>query len=607
MPKIKTNKNKIIQTLRIGRAFNLVRQSAPGLTTANLALVIVQGILPLLTIYIMKLAVDAITAGLSAPDKVETFMKVLLLIILAGGITLLSRLVNSLAGFIREAQSLAVNDHMQNVIHEKSIKVDLGFYENSRYYDTLHRAQSEGYRSVRIVNGLAQIGRSGVSIVAMAGLLISFHWIFAVILVAAVTPSIIVRLKYAGKIYRWQRRRTPAERQSSYFHWLLIGDRHAKEIRLFNLGRQFINRFVKLRGKIRSEKLSISKKRSIADLGTQVIAVTAAFGSYAFFAYSALQGVITLGDLVMYHQAFQRGQGFLRDLLGGFAGLYEDNLFLSNLYEFLDLKPTVIEARNPVPIPRPLSTGIVFDHLYFRYPNGKRDVLEDVTISLRPGEVAALVGENGSGKTTLIKLLCRFYDPTNGCITIDGVDIRRFGMNALRRELGVIFQDYATYHLTARENIWFGNTDLPSDDELITVAARQAGADEVINSLQNGYDTILGKWFEDGEELSIGEWQKIALARAFLRDAQILVLDEPTSAMDAKAEAEVFASFRRLAAGRTAIIISHRFSTVRLADNIFVLERGRLVEKGSHEELISLRGKYALMYEAQAKMYGNPG
>jgi ATP-binding cassette subfamily B protein len=289
--------------------------------------------------------------------------------------------------------------------------------------------------------------------------------------------------------------------------------------------------------------------------------------------------------------------------LGSLAGLYEDNLFLSNLYEFLDLKRTVIEPVQARPVPQPMQSGIVLDHVSFQYPAGTRKVFEDISLTIRPGEVVALVGENGSGKTTLIKLLCRFYDPTGGTITIDGIDLRQFETKALRREIAIIFQDYAHYHLTARENIWFGNTTLPPDHEQVMAAARRSGADDVIRALPHGYETILGKRFEHGEELSIGEWQKVALARAFMRDAQIIVLDEPTSSMDAKAEYEVFQSFRRLLSGRTAILISHRFSTVRMADCIYVLKQGSVIEGGSHEELLKRRGVYADLFEKQARSY----
>ena len=595
---------KVRQFLRLDRAVRFVWQAAPGWTVASLALVVIQGVLPLLTLYLMKLIVDAVTFSLGAPDRVAAFRHVAILIGFAAGAAILNALCQLAANLVREAQTLAVTDHMYNILHAKSIEVDLAYYESPQYFDTLHRAQQEGpYRPTQIINGLMGLGRSGISLVAMAGLLISFHWGVAVILFAAALPGVLVRVKYSEKMYKWQREQTQAQRKANYFNWILTGDTHAKEIRLFNLGDLFKQRFSNLRKKLRNERLYITRKRSLADLVAQVCAAFAVFGSFGFIAYRTVQGTITLGDMVMYFGAFQRGLGYLREMLGGLANLYENNLFLSNLYEFLDLEPRVKEPLHPVSVPRPMKKGISFDHVSFKYPTNNHTVLEDVSLSIEPGEVVALVGENGSGKTTLIKLLCRLYDPVQGSITFGGIDLRRFETSALHREIGVIFQDYTKYHLTARENIWFGNIDLLPEDQRIATAGRETGADDLIARLPKGYETILGKWFEDGEELSIGEWQKIALARAFLRDAQIIILDEPTSSLDAKAEYTIFQKFRERLNGRSAILISHRFSTTRMADRIFVLENGKIIESGSHEALIERGGKYAYLFEKQAQRY----
>jgi ATP-binding cassette, subfamily B, bacterial len=597
-------KHKIHHTLRLERALRLVWQSGQSWTIASLTLLIVQGLLPLLSLYFMKLVLDAVAIGLTNNNKEQAFRQVVLFVGLAGIATLISILCNSLAGLVSTAQTQAVTDYMQGILQAKSLEVDLEYYENSQYYDTLQRAQQEApYRPTRIVNGLVQIGQNGISLLAIAGLLLSFHWGIAIVLFLAAIPGVLVRLKYADQMYRWQRQRTTIERQTWYFNWMLTGDAHAKEMRLFALGSLFSRQFRHLRQKLYRENLAIATRRSVADLIAQTSAGLFVFAAYAFIAYRTLHGILTLGDLVMFSQAFQRGRGALQGVLGGFAGLYEDNLFLSNLYEFLDLKPKLLEPLHPKPIPRPMRTGIVFDRVSFQYSSTSRQALEDVTLIIRPGEVVALVGENGSGKTTLIKLLCRLYDPTQGSIAFDGIDLRQFNTAAWRREISVIFQDYAKYHLTARENIWFGNIDLPPDDQQIVTAARYAGADEVISSLPHGYETILGKWFEDGEELSIGQWQKIALARAFLRDAQIIVLDEPTSALDALAEHEVFKQFRQLVKGRTAILISHRLSTVKMADCIYVLENGRIVESGTHDQLVRREGTYAHLFETQAQYY----
>jgi ATP-binding cassette subfamily B protein len=590
--------------LGLVRALRLVWRSGPRWTIASVALLLMQGILPLLALYLMKLVVDGIATQLPTHDPGAAFERVAFLIGLAGIVALVGDVCRSIAGFVGEAQSLTVTDHMHDILHAKSIEVDLEYYENSQYYDTLHRAQQEApFRPTHIVQNLLQVGQSGVSLLALAGLLFSFHWGIAVVLFAAVIPGVVVRARHAGRMYRWQRQRTPAERRARYFNWMLTTDVHAKEVRLFDLGETFRRRFRDLRQQLRRERLDIASRRSLAELATQGSGTLAVYGSYAFIAYRTVQGAITLGDLVMFYQAFQRGQAFLRELLSGLAGLYEDGLFLSNLYEFLDLKRTVAEPPHPKLVPRPMKTGIVFDRVSFQYPTSTRKVLQDITLTIRPGEVVALVGENGSGKTTLIKLLCRLYDPTSGIITFDGIDLRQFQTVMLRRQISVIFQDYARYHLTARDNIWFGSIDLPPAQERIVAAARHTGADDVISGLPHGYETILGKWFENGEDLSIGEWQKVALARAFLRDAQIIVLDEPTSAMDAKAEYEVFKKFRQLAEGRAAILISHRLSTVRMADCIYVLKHGKIVERGTHDELVRRGGTYATLFETQAQPY----
>lgn len=600
----KSIKLKLQRALKLGRAVRFVWQSAKGLTLANTGLIVVQGVLPLFTLYLTKLMVDAVTAGVVAPDKGAALWHVLLLVGCMGAVTLFTSLLQAVGGLVSEWQAFIVTDHMNDILLNKSVEVDLEYYESAQYYDTLHRAQREApFRPISIVNGLAQIGQNGISLVAIAALLFSFHWVIALILFGAVISGAAVRFIYTGKMYHWQREQTSTERQADYLNWMLTDSSHAKEVRLFDLGALFIRRFQNVRQKLRKGRLAITRSRSAADFAAQALTTIAIYGSYAYVAYQAIGGQITLGDMVMYYQAFQRVQGSLQGILGRLAGLYEDNLFLTNLYEFLDLKRTVIEPVHPKPVPQPMQSGIVLNHVSFQYPGGARKALEDVSLTIQPGEVVALVGENGSGKTTLMKLLCRLYDPTGGTITLDGIDLRQFETKALRNEISIIFQDYAHYHLTARENIWFGNTKLPPDHPAVIAAARRSGADAVIRALPHGYDTILGKRFENGEELSIGEWQKVALARAFTRDSQIIVLDEPTSSMDAKAEYEVFESFRQLVSGRTAILISHRFSTVRMADRIFVLKHGKVIEGGTHDELVRAGGTYAGLFEMQAQHY----
>ncbi len=590
----------------IARATRLVWNAAPGLTAASAALVVVQCVLPLAALWLIKLIVDAITAAIGAPAgsaaPAAALQSIFVLIGIAGAVALLGVLVNAVAAIVSEAHSLRVADHMQDVLHAKSIEVDLAYYENSQYYDTLHRAQLEApFRPMRIAKGLVAVSQSALSLAAMAALLLSLHWSIALVLFVAIVPEGLVHLRYANAHYELRRRRSSTERHAHYYSWMLTNSEYAQEVRLFGLGGNFLRQYRDLRERMRRDSLALIKHRTMREFVARVAATIAVYGAYAFIAVRTVQGGITLGDLVMYFQAFQRGQDYLRQLLRGTAGLYEDSLFLANFYEFLDLERKLVEPTRPRPVPRPMRKGIVFENVSFSY--GSKQVLTDVNIEIPVGATVALVGENGSGKTTLIKLLARLYDPGAGRITFDGIDLRDFTTTALRREVSVIFQDYVRYHLTARENIGFGNVESAADPERLAEAVKFAGATELIRRLPRGLDTVLGKWFEDGEELSVGEWQKIALARALLRDAQVLVLDEPTSAMDAAAEYEMFKRFREVAAGRTAILISHRLSTVKMADHIYVVRAGRIVEGGTHDELLRGSGAYAKLFSVQASGY----
>lgn len=600
----KTLKNKLKRTLDLKRALLLVWRSGPGWTIANVPLVLVQGVLELLSLYLLKLIIESLAIGMSVANKGIVLEDVTLLITVAAGVALVGVVTRALLDLVRESLAQSVTDHMHDTLHAKSVEVDLEYYENPRYYDTLHNAQKEAaFRPRRIVTSLVELFLRLILLLVIAGLLISLDWRVGIILFVSFLPAIFVRLKYARELFRLQNKRTTAERQARYFSTILTQDTHAKELRLFGLGALFMDRYRDLRKQLRREKLQLTTKRSITDVIVQSIATLLVFGALAFIAYRAVQGAVSLGDLVMYYIAFQRGQTYLRQALVAIGFLYEDSLFLTDLYTFLDLEKKVIEPPHPAPMPRPLQAGIAFNNVSFDYPNSERQVLKDVSLVIRPGQKIAIVGDNGSGKTTLIKLLCRLYDPTRGSITLDGVDLRQFATTELRREISVVFQDYVHYDVSAQENIWFGNVDLPPEQERIMAAARNAGADDIITELRDGYETILGKRFEGGEELSIGQWQKVALARAFLRDAQIIVLDEPTSAMDAKAEFELFKRFYQLVKDRTAIFISHRLSTVKMADHIYVMEDGGIVEHGTHEELVYRGGKYANLFEIQARHY----
>jgi ATP-binding cassette, subfamily B, bacterial len=590
--------------LHLGRTMRLVWSIAPRWTLASIALAIVQGVLPLASLYMIQYIVDAVAAGVTAADKQAAFAHVAWLILIAGLIGLAAALARSLSTLVTEAQGQVITDYISDLIHAKSIAVDLEYYENSKYYDVLHRAQQEApYRPARIVNDLMLVGQSAITVVGVIGIIFTIHWLVGVIVVAAALPSAYVRFRYSSRMYQWQRRSTVEDRRSWYLHGLLTDGTYAKELRLFDLGGTLRAWYHALRDVLRGQRLAIAARRSFADLLSQAVATVAVFGTFAYIAWQTIEGVFSLGQMMKYYQAFNTGLSALQSLLGGIAGLYEDNLFLTYYHDFMELEPRVVDPPQPHPLPRPMREGIVFEGVDFRYPDTERTALAAVDLRIRPGEVTALVGPNGSGKTTLVKLLCRLYDPLEGRVTYDGVDLRDLSEVELRRAISVIFQDFARYQMTARQNIWMGNVALPEDDPAVERAAREAGADEVIQGLRAGYDTMLGKWFEDGEELSIGEWQKVALARAFVRDADVLVFDEPTSALDPVSEWNVFEHIRELAKGRAVVLISHRFSTVRNADRIHILDEGRIVESGTHAELMALNGEYARMYEVQARAY----
>lgn len=588
--------------LLLRRVLGLVWGSAPGWTTANAALLVLQSLLPVAALYLTKLTVDAAAEGARSGrfDPAHLF----LLVGALAAIALAQGLCSSLASLAGEAQGQAVTDHVQSAIHERSVAVDLSYYEDPRYHDTLHRAQQEApYRPARIVNGLTQTGLGLCSLLAVAGLLLSLHWLIAAVLLVATVPALYVRLSYSRKLYRWHAGSVSAERQASYFSWLLVGEPYAKEVRLLDLGRYFIGRFRDVRAELRRERFKLVARRAIAELAMQSAATAAVFGALGYLVYETAAGAVTVGSLVMYYQAFQRGQGYLRDVISGVAGLYEDSLFVADLYAFLDLRPVITAPPAPRTVPRPIRQGIVFDRVSFHYPGHDRMVLDEISLTLRAGERIALVGENGAGKSTLVKLLCRLYDPVSGRITIDGIDVREYDVAALRREISVHFQDFAHYQLSVRETIGLGDRMAAAERGRIEQAARDAGADEVIRRLPGGLDAVLGNWFDGGQELSIGEWQKLALARTFFRDSQIVALDEPTSSLDASAEHAVLQAFDRLAAGKTTILISHRLSTARTADRICLLAGGRIAEQGTHDELMRRRGAYARLFELQAMRY----
>jgi ATP-binding cassette subfamily B protein len=589
---------------QLRRAFVFVWRCAPGWTLIGLVLVIVQGALPIVALALLKRIVDAVTAAVGSPDPKAAFLRIMIWIAASGVVALLIAICRSLSEISGEAQTQIVTDAVYDALHTQSTAVDLEYYEDPRYHDTLHRAQQEApYRPTRIVNGLMQVVQNGVSLVGVAGLLARSNWLLSLLLVVAALPGLFVRVRCGFKWYSFQQEHAEAERQAWYYNWLMTNAECAKEIRLLDIGSILRGRHDAVRTLLREGRLKLSRYRGLMELAAQSSATIVGAGVLAVISWWTVSGTLTVGGLVMYYQGFQLGLSTLQGVLRGIAGLHEDSLFLTDYYEFLTLEPRVIPPAEPVPVPQPIREGISFEQLSFTYPGRAEEILHGLDLTIHMGEITALVGENGAGKTTLVKLLCRLYDPTEGHITVDGVDLKQLDPRAWRRAISVLPQDYLRYFMSARDNIWVGDVALECENTSVEAAARLAGADRVIQRLPNAYDTTLGYGFEDAYPLSQGQWQKVALARTLFRDTQVLVLDEPTSSLDPLAEAEVCERLRDLAQGRSVILISHRLSSVRMADSIYVIRDGAVVEQGAHDELVARVGEYARLYRSQANRY----
>lgn len=592
----------IAQLSYLQQTFLLVWKAARNWTLAWFVMLVVQGLLPVATVYLTRIIVNSLVKVVGAGSSWESVKLILLPAAFMAGVLLLTEILRSASEWVRTAQSELVQDYINALIHQKSVAVDLAFYESSEYYDRLNRARSDASsRSLSLLENSGGLLQNSITLLALAAVLIPYGVWIPVLLVVSTSPAFYVVLRLNRRQHLWWEKTTPERRWLQYYEMLLTHSAVAAELRLFDLGVHFESAYRTLRHRLRNERFKLLKDQSIGRLTAGGIALVISGVAMLWMVRQVLLGLLTLGDLALFYQAFNQSQNLMRSLLVNLGQIYSNSLFLSNLFEFLGLEPQVLDPDKPLPVPL-LKQGINFQQVTFRYPGSDRAALQDFNLTIPAGQVVAIVGDNGAGKSTLIKLLCRFYDPQAGAIELDGIDIRNCAIAQLRRIITVLFQSPITYHATAAENIALGDITAELSAAEIETAARGAGAHDLIARLPRSYNTLLGKWFADGAELSGGEWQRVALARAFIRQAQIIVLDEPTSAMDSWAEADWLERFRTLANGRTAIVITHRFTLAMRADLIHVMRNGQIVESGSHEQLLAQGGLYAQSWTAQTQV-----
>ncbi|AKU92038.1 ABC transporter ATP-binding protein [Vulgatibacter incomptus] len=577
------------------RTLALVWSASRRLTLVLGSVTVAASLLPLLVAYVGKRIIDAVVAASPA----EALRWVLLELAVIAVQALAQRGLSLLRSILGARLSLDVNLR----ILEKAQTLELRHFEDPTFYDQLTKARREASsRPISVVTELFQLFQNTLTLAGYAVLLLQFSGLAVLGLLIATVPATVAEMRFSGLAFRLRNWRAPEGRKLNYLEHVLANDGHAKEVQLFGLGPLFLSRYRQLGETLYREDTALARRRAGWAYVLSLLGTGAFYACYAILALSAAKGAITLGELTLYVVAFRQGQQAFQSILTAVGGMYEDNLYMSNLFQFLAI-PTR-RAESPKSLQARAELGIRFDDVGFRYPGQERFALRHIDLFIPAGQSLALVGENGAGKTTFIKLLSRLYEPTEGRILLDGKPLDAWEPGALRNRIGVIFQDFNRYQLTVRENVGMGSVDHLREDLRIERAIERGGASDVISAFEGGLETQLGRWFHSGAELSGGQWQKLALARAFMREeADILILDEPTAALDARAEAAVFERFRALAEGRTTIVISHRFPTVRAADRIVVIEDGRIVEQGSHDELVAADTRYARLFELQASGY----
>ena len=579
----------------------IVWESGRTVVTLGLLFRVVASVLPLGLLWITKLIIDGIYHALTTHQPVPTQLWWLVAAEFALAVfsSILSRIIDYLDALLADKYTR----HVSVRVMQHAAELDLLAYEDPVFYDRLERARVQATDRLGMIQSIGRLVQQVITTISLSVSIMLFSPWLLLLLVAGVVPAFLGESHFAFLGYAKNFRQTPIRRQLDYLRVLGGSKEAAKELKLFGLREFLVGRFTQLSDQIYREDVFLARRRLVAGSFLSVIGTAGYYGAYVFVIWRTVAGRLTIGSLTFLSGAILQASSNIQQIFSSISGIADQALFLTDLIAFFEMQPQIRSKPNALPAPRPIRRGFEFHNVSFSYPGSPRLILDRLNFHLRPGERVALIGENGQGKTTIVKLMTRLYDPTEGQILLDGIDLREYDLEDLYREIGVIFQDFMRYEMTARENIAVGRIEEVDNLPLLQRAAQKSMADEVIARLQKEYEQMLGRRFDGGVDLSGGEWQKVALARAYLRDAQVLILDEPTAALDARSEYEVFQRFAELTMGKMALFISHRFSTVRMADRIVVLENGRIAEDGNHDELTHLGGRYAEMFELQAASY----
>jgi ATP-binding cassette, subfamily B, bacterial len=590
----------------------MVWRTSPQLTAASLLLRLLRAVLPVAALYIGKLIIDDVVLLVQVPDKPETLQQWLrsgllnrlgVLLLAEFAMAVLGDVLGRVVSLVDSLLSERVSNASSVRLMEHAATLDLEDFEDADFQDQLERARRQTSGRMALIAQLFSQAQDIVTVASLAAALVVYSPWLIVLLLVALVPAFVGEAHFNAQSYSLDYRRTPERRELDYVRQTAASVETAKEVKIFGLNRFLIDRYVRLATDFYAANRRLAQRRAFWGALFTTIGTVGYYLAYAYVAWRTLAGQFTVGDLTFLAGSFRRLRTLFEGLLGSFSSTAGQALYLDDLFSFFEVKPEILSPDNPRPFPKPIRQGFVFENVGFRYPGNERWAVRHLSFTLRAGEIVALVGENGAGKTTLVKLLTRLYDPDEGRILLDGHDLREYDLDGLRGNMGVIFQDFVRYNLTAADNIAVGRIIARNDRPRVERAATRSQADEVIGKLPAGYEQMIGKRFKDGVELSGGEWQKIAIARAYMREAEVLILDEPTAALDARSEYEVFRRFKEISEGKTAILISHRFSSVRMADRILVLADGKVEAAGTHEELVAQRGRYSELFELQAAGY----